>query len=912
MTSQVQQFLELMHRLPDDIPTAYVYLWQKGTKLGSNHRTYWYEIGEELPPYQEHVHTYYSVHPCKTIPTTNAKGQPAPAYKVRGKVEDIASVAVIFAEFDLHEAPAPPEPPPGLPGPGQAQPEPALGGKAKKQLLAAIDLIDPKPSVVVDSGGGFHCYWPLVKPVKASPSIRRLQEAWVNWLADSDLSPTAPAGFTADPASKDLARVLRLPGTTNWKYDAPHGRPVHVVRFNPESTFAPSELRAVVPAEVNKATGSGQFTVDFSLPSSATQVVTADAETGEQITLVTVADVESYLKRVVGRELTRVRTATEGGRNTALNQSSFAIGRYLIPGDMDADAVAHHLLQAALASGLSRREAATTIAHGLAAGQEDLPQVVFRTPADIVDDAASTPSSDTVGLIKLRKELARVLSSADTATRDAWGEVAKEAGLGGKTALSQAMKEARPTDADLRDAFCRQHPQIVYHPALEWMQYQEGAYAPVPDHLVRKWISETIDEVDRSTLTAGRVESVAKLLYYQLCRQVEDWDSKDLIVCQNGTIELLPGKPLKLRKHRRDDFSTHSVPYALPTEGHFAQYCPNFLQAVGRLPPDVGSFLQEFVGYCLTRDTRHDIMVWIVGRPGSGKSTLIRGILTALGNHAAMLSLREFNRSRFALNAVVGKTLLYGADVGTDFIDNTDALNTLVSGDPIRVEAKYANAFEIRPTAKILWAMTKMPSLRDPDDGLFRRVQVVQVPPLPPDQADPNIRIAVEQEGPGILLWAIRGLARLRTRGYFEVPPAVRQHTIRYRDDQDKTQHFVRDVMVAYAPSTDALASSPPGELAGEPTESIDQVAEAIAPKPPTAASIYAAYKSWCRISGYNPLGKYKLYEELRRLDLVLDKSSGSNVLVCSSHYLRSKSDWDTESFRVEITDKSKGIKVSN
>lgn len=66
-----------------------------------------------------------------------------------------------------------------------------------------------KPSIVVRSGGGFHCYWRLVEPIdlkaggkdKARELLRRLAIA-----VGGDLSAAEPA------------RILRLPGTYNHKY----------------------------------------------------------------------------------------------------------------------------------------------------------------------------------------------------------------------------------------------------------------------------------------------------------------------------------------------------------------------------------------------------------------------------------------------------------------------------------------------------------------------------------------------------------------------------------------------------------------------------------------------------------------------------------------------------------------------
>ncbi|MEM4554181.1 MAG: DNA-primase RepB domain-containing protein, partial [Ignisphaera sp.] len=58
-----------------------------------------------------------------------------------------------------------------------------------------------EPTLVVDSGAGYHLYFRLSREVDAS-TVKRLEE----WLVDR---------LGGDPQSKDLARILRLPGSIN-------------------------------------------------------------------------------------------------------------------------------------------------------------------------------------------------------------------------------------------------------------------------------------------------------------------------------------------------------------------------------------------------------------------------------------------------------------------------------------------------------------------------------------------------------------------------------------------------------------------------------------------------------------------------------------------------------------------------
>ena len=87
----------------------------------------------------------------------------------------------------------------------------------KAEAIAALrkfgkELSLPKP-MLVDSGRGIHVYWVLEEPVVA--------EDWLP-VAKALKKACAALDFGADPAvTADLARVLRVPGTHNYKGDQP-------------------------------------------------------------------------------------------------------------------------------------------------------------------------------------------------------------------------------------------------------------------------------------------------------------------------------------------------------------------------------------------------------------------------------------------------------------------------------------------------------------------------------------------------------------------------------------------------------------------------------------------------------------------------------------------------------------------
>jgi hypothetical protein len=104
--------------------------------------------------------------------------------------------------------------------------------------LAHIRSLALQPSVIVASGGGYHLYWLLDEPFVLDTDETRqravdVQARWVTFVR-------------GDKAAKDIARVLRVPGTRNYKYEP--ARPVTFVEQDYRRTYTLDALQAMLPA----------------------------------------------------------------------------------------------------------------------------------------------------------------------------------------------------------------------------------------------------------------------------------------------------------------------------------------------------------------------------------------------------------------------------------------------------------------------------------------------------------------------------------------------------------------------------------------------------------------------------------------------------------------------------------------
>jgi len=185
INAKLNTFFAHLHRGGD-----WAYWWTLPDKV-----TTWYQVGDPRPLPAGKVNIYFSVHPTTQIPTTNTEGEKKPPEAVRSQIPYIAVINCLYSEFDEN----------------------------KGATLDQIADLPVMPSVLIRSGGGWHAYWLLRDPfiLTSDADRERAKELQANWVT-----------FTGgDTGAKDLAHVLRVPGTLNYKYDPP--RPVTFVWDDP-------------------------------------------------------------------------------------------------------------------------------------------------------------------------------------------------------------------------------------------------------------------------------------------------------------------------------------------------------------------------------------------------------------------------------------------------------------------------------------------------------------------------------------------------------------------------------------------------------------------------------------------------------------------------------------------------------
>ena len=114
----------------------------------------------------------------------------------RGGAADITAVAAFSADFDWDDP--------------EAHKNVAVQKHSESEVRAIVDQIKPEPSLVINSGHGLHVYWALSEELDGEAGYE-LSSGFYRYIEDE---------YNLHNDRKEMASILRIPGTRNWKVEA--------------------------------------------------------------------------------------------------------------------------------------------------------------------------------------------------------------------------------------------------------------------------------------------------------------------------------------------------------------------------------------------------------------------------------------------------------------------------------------------------------------------------------------------------------------------------------------------------------------------------------------------------------------------------------------------------------------------
>lgn len=547
-----------------------------------------------------------------------------------------------------------------------------------------------------------------------------------------------------------------------------------------------------------------------------------------------------YAAAALEKELDILTRTPHGGRNEQLNKSAFSLGQLVAGGALDEHEVVDKLTTVARAIGLGENETDATIKSGMGSGKQsprgvpELPTLIFPKGPSLNGNGASAyaqeePEAAPVDLSKV------VYKAEDGGILDVWLMMHGAGWLfvnGYEVWHRWTGTHWQPDESQVINGEIQALMQALNDLA------HERKRSVGDDKNAAAIASAYIAATKRSRSRVASVEGMA-----QAHRGVRaaDLNAGNLLNLHNGVLDL---NTLTVLPHDRGRAMTYCLPYAYDP----AAVCPRFRSFVrevlvveGTTDPDedLVRLFQELVGYTLTTDTRHEVMVWLAGEGGNGKTVAISILRELLGGMAGNVDFQTLGATgNYDLAGLPGKRLIFSTESKRGGHMAEELLRRIVSGERINTRPIYGKPFEFDPVAKVWWAMNDKPVIRDTSNATWRRLKLIPFNRTFGDaEKDIHLLDKLRAELPGILNWALDGLARLRAQGRFSPAAAADAAASDYRRESNPIAQWLAECT----------------------TKSPDNL------YPTLSSAAYANYKTWCEANGRSALNSTNFGTEVKR-----------------------------------------------
>ena len=296
-----------------------------------------------------------------------------------------------------------------------------------------------------------------------------------------------------------------------------------------------------------------------------------------------------------------------------------------------------------------------------------------------------------------------------------------------------------------------------------------------------------------------------------------------------------------VRPHTHNFLSTFSLDYAYDA----GAVCPMWDEYMfGVQPsPEMRDMLQMLMGLCLVPDCSYEVFFVLFGEGGCGKSVFMKTLANIVGKaNICTLPLSKFGEKHSAhlltesLVNIVGDLPTSDGSVSLHAIEGT--LKDSVSGGLIACEKKNKEPYQAVATARHIFAANTLPSFADRTSGVWDRIRIVpfDVKFRGTERQIVGLERNLEKELPGIFIWAVRGLANLRSLRAFPRGARGIEEEVRHRHSCDHEGQFLRDNY--------ELRNG--GFVEG--------------------AMIYQEYRNFCSDNGFRPKNSANFATDLRRV----------------------------------------------
>jgi P4 family phage/plasmid primase-like protien len=759
---------------------------------------------------------------CATRIELEQDGKPT----LLGDKQHTNAIPAIFTELDFKDH-----------GTGGSEEEIRRTGRQRAEdIIANFPL---RPSIEILSGGGLHVYWLLHKPVDAhhpriEPILRGLGKA-----------------LQADPSAAEIARVLRVPGTFNYKYD---------LRSEEEKTRNGSEPRHPI-VTIRRQDWNLRYTLpDFDQYAVETHKPLANNPSspavppGERYPVKEMIDTMMRDCVAGNRDNTVYKCFAQLCNNVYTEQEAAAFDDYvfrLVPSHPDPNnrftvADVRRCRRSAYKSGprgepwklpksLRKQANAAPInkismkSNGQAPnGQQPKDGFTKQERAPDVTTATEVTGSEPIANDKHARDSGSV--GPDLLSPQFYPED-----------VGNAQRLIALHGQDMR--YCHEFKKWLVWNGRTWERDTEGQALAMAKDAMKKFAVQAMTEftnleepssADRarlrfatSSLKENRLLSLLHLAQPELHILTRDMDTDPhLINFRNGTVDLRTGE---LIPHRREHYITKQLRYNYTPQAQCPMFL-SFLRQITAAHPEFLNHLQRAFGYSLTGITIEKTLFLLHGPGDNGKSTLLATFLALLGDYAVLLQIDtlmvhkfESNNTNADLAELRGARFVMTSETEKNQRLAEAKIKRVTQGmGEISATRKYENPIRFKESHKLWIDANHLPTVRGTDNAIWNRLQPIPFDTvITKDAQDKDLPAKLLTEAEGILAWTVAG-AKLWYESGLQKPAAVEKARDEWRTESNQIARFV-DARCEFDPTNKTVVGS---------------------------TDLYKAYKLWCVETG--------------------------------------------------------------
>lgn len=368
----------------------------------------------------------------------------------------------------------------------------------------------------------------------------------------------------------------------------------------------------------------------------------------------------------------------------------------------------------------------------------------------------------------------------------------------------------------------------------KFYSYLDGYWKQVFDVEMLGDISKSIPYVNKFPLHMRKqiIDNLKTITY----KPLSEFNKNNYLNFPEGLFDV---SKQELLPHDKENVSTIRMPYSYDQEA----FCFLWKKTLGEIfdgDQKKIDVLQEFFGYCLTRDTKHEKALLLLGESRTGKSTILHVLRSLIGDkNCSSVALKFISNPQYT-PLLINKMVNIDSDVCGKAQDFEAEFKTITSGEPVSVNQKFVATFEFKPYCKLVMAANEFPRITDHSSAFYKRLILIPCDRVfEESEQNRNLKTLLLKELPGILNWAIEGYVRLYyARGKFEQNEFMKDAVAELREESNPIEVFFKEHV------------KPDVSVAGI---EIDK------------GELYQHYVHWCRTNGNAPMSSVKFSQAVFR-----------------------------------------------